>query len=222
MEDDHRIPAADLLDQMGRPQDRDLFTGAKCPDVFEDRPPAGDVETDRRFVEQQERGLVQKCPSQLGAATLAAAEVAQSFICAPPQAGPRKLGGNSRLGPISGDPVERGVITQILPRGKIAIEARFLKYDPDSGQHLGRPFAGIEAEDAHLARPATLQTRQSQEQRRLAGPVQTQQYRQGSPGDRKRDTRQRLACAIRMMQILDPKSRGVRIRGLKHKGTLLA
>src|SRR5207302_9198776 len=98
MENDDARLLADFVDEMGRPEDGKAGLPAKPTDMVEQELPAGDVEPDRRLVEQQQPRLVEQRPRDLDAAPLAAAEAPHALAATVGKVDSGKLFGDPRRG----------------------------------------------------------------------------------------------------------------------------
>lgn len=84
---------------------------------------AFDVEPDGRFVEQQERRLVDQGAGQLDLPALTAGQLPGPVLPPIEQADPLQFGGDPRRGNRTGHPVQRRVVEHVLFDGQVEIES---------------------------------------------------------------------------------------------------
>ena len=97
MQHDHASSVGDLVDQMRRPQHRDVVLAHQPAHMLEDVGARLDVEPDGRLVEQQQARAVQQRARDLDAAHLAAGQVAHLVVGAVGQRDPAPAPPSARV-----------------------------------------------------------------------------------------------------------------------------
>src|SRR5690349_18490624 len=140
MKDDDARVLAYLVDEMGRPEHRDAALAAEPADVVDEELAAGDIEAHGRLVEEEQKRLVEEGAGDLDTPLLPTTELPDAV---PPPLAERhavELDGNPALGFNAGQPVQRGVVAQVLFDREIEIERRLLEHDADARER-GRGIA---------------------------------------------------------------------------------
>ena len=138
IEHDDAIGVGHLVAQMRRPQHGDAAFGAQADDELEEFAAAAGVETDGRFVHQENARLVQQRARELQAAAVAAAQLRGLVVRALGKAEPRQLLLDARLGDGARNAVQSGMEQQIAGDRELEVEGGLLKHDAEHRQSRHR------------------------------------------------------------------------------------
>ena len=205
---DHPRALADFVDQMRGPKRGQAFVAAEPAHVVEHELPAGDVEPDRRLVEQQQARLVQQSARDLDTAPLAAAQLPRLVAALVDKPDALDLGGDPSGCVAARQAMQGAVVVEVLLDGEVEIEGRLLEHDPHLPQALQHPLANVHAEDADRALGLGVEPGGKREQCRLPGAVKPEQHGEIAGRDRERDIFQHPPRPEAVPEPLDRQCRG--------------
>ena len=167
------IVVANLVDEMGRPEDADAFDRRRDPRTTSRMSGARlDVEPGRRLVEQQHARPMQQRARDLDPPHLTAGKEAHFVAGAVGEPDASELDRLSRARLAPANAMQRAVIGEVLRDAEIGIERALLEHDAKSRKRRAALARDVAAEDAHRSRSARIKMRDHREQRALAGAVQ--------------------------------------------------
>src|SRR5262249_2035463 len=146
--------------------------------------PAGDIEPNRRLVEQQETRPVQQTAGDLDTTSLAATQLAYLVAALVGEPDPLDFGRAALRGGSGRETRQRSVIEEVLLYREIEIEGRLLKHHADVPQALGGSLADVHAKDADYPLSLDIESSGEREQRRFPCAVQPEQHRKIAGRDR--------------------------------------
>src|SRR5258707_1118364 len=186
----------DLVDEMRGPENREASCPAETADVFEQKLPADDVETDRRLVEQKQPRIMQESACDLDPSPLPAAQPSHIVATAFGKIDAAEFGRDPRFADAARNSVQRRMVAQVLLDREIKVESRLLEDDAHARE--SRDGVTFHRRPKHLDRAAAVrvETRNQGEEGALAGPVEPEQHREIARSDRERYIPQGLARAV--------------------------
>jgi hypothetical protein len=160
---------------MGGPEHAEAILAGQRADAGENVGAGGDIQADGGLVEQQEARPVKQRPGDLNPALLAAGEIADLLAGAVGEPRALQLDPGTLAPEPGGQPVEAGVIGEVLADGKLQVERARLEHDAEPAQRLGRLAADVIAEHGDAAGATVVEPGDQRKQRRLARAVQAEQ-----------------------------------------------
>src|SRR5258708_23050191 len=119
----------DLVDEMRGPENREASCPAETADVFEQKLPADDVETDRRLVEQKQPRIMQESACDLDPSPLPAAQPSHIVATAFGKIDAAEFGRDPRFADAAGNSLPPRMGAQVLLDREIKVQSRVLEDD---------------------------------------------------------------------------------------------
>src|SRR4051812_40406157 len=119
---------------MGRPQNAASFLGHEASHLPDESLARFDVETDRRLIEKEERGIVEQRTRDLEPAHLPAGKIADLVVDPIGEGELFQDLGSPLMCQASAYAVQGGVVEQALAHGQIEVEGTRLKHDAETGK----------------------------------------------------------------------------------------
>ena len=130
----HVVAGAGFVDEMRRPEHADALLHRQPANVIENVGARLDVETDGRFVQQQQPRLVQQRAGNLDPPHLPDRKIPDAIEAAIGHRHAIEHLGDQFIGALAGDAVQCRVIHQVLPHRNVDIERAGLKHHAELAQ----------------------------------------------------------------------------------------
>ncbi len=151
MQNDDMIVVANLVDEMGRPEDADSLVGDEAAHDLEKASTRLDVEPGGRLVEQQHARPVQERARNLDPPHLPAGEIAHFVMGTIGETDARELRGLSHARLAGPNSVQGAMVGEVLRDAEIGIESALLEYDAEQRERGAALARDVSAEDSHDA-----------------------------------------------------------------------
>src|SRR5690606_18434859 len=208
--DDHDVRAddLDLLEDVGREEDRALLTDRS--EHFSEVSDLLGVEADGGLVEDEDLRLAEERIGEPDSLAIAAREGADDAAANVRDVGCLEARVDLALALRARDPLETRPIAQVLDHAHVGIEGHALREIADLAPHGERVLADVVPRDAHDAAVAGKESNEDAERRRFAGAVRSEEADDLDVAHVERDATERAhrAVALRKLDDLDDRRRG--------------